>query len=76
LSRDEFGVLIEASADDVEKFEIGTKRIGTTRLTRIARALRVDISTLFGPGDAIDGPAEAVRSSIARVWYTPSRTVH
>jgi transcriptional regulator with XRE-family HTH domain len=72
LSQDQLAVLIEASADDVEKFETGSKRIGT-RLTRIARALGVDIATLFGPGDASDGPAEQLRSPVG---HRLTRTIH
>lgn len=76
LSQNELGVLIEASADDVEEFETGSKRIGTTRLTRIAKALRVDIGALFSPGAATDGRSDSRRSSVACAWHRPSRMIH
>jgi len=60
MSQSDLGALIGATAADIELFETGARRVGTRRIVRIAKALRVDVGAFFGgwgmfePTDAPD----------------------
>jgi transcriptional regulator with XRE-family HTH domain len=73
LSQRELGMAIGASAEDMRQFEAGLKRIGATRLMRIARAFDVDVAVLFESGGARTAKPDGVGG---RVRPTTSRSLH
>ena len=56
MSQSALGEAIGVTFQQVQKYEKGANRVGASRLTQIAKALRVPIKTFFGGDEQEDGP--------------------
>ena len=78
LTQGELAGLIGVTASDMELFELGVRRVGARRITRIAKALRIDVGALFGNWGAVE-PAESpdvLQWSWHGPWRGASRSIH
>lgn len=54
MSQDTLGKSIGVTFQQVQKYEKGTNRIGSSRLHQIARVLNTSVASLFGAEDGLD----------------------
>src|SRR6185369_6519509 len=57
ITQTELGEKVGVTFQQIQKYELGTNRVGSSRLKRIASALRVPISSLFGDDETAQGQA-------------------
>lgn len=74
MSQQALGEQVGVSFQQVQKYERGTNRMGSSRLVQVADVLDVPVSTFFeGLGKAADtgnddGPLNVKASKVARDW--------
>ncbi len=64
MSQPELAHFLGVTAQQVQKYEVGLSRVGSSRLQQIARKLHVPISSLFEP---VASPTRNVTSSTASI---------
>jgi transcriptional regulator with XRE-family HTH domain len=75
LSQQSLGEHVGVSFQQIQKYERGTNRMGSSRLVQIANVLEVPVSSFFegldkagASGKADDAPLDVRASKVARDW--------
>lgn len=75
LSQQSLGEHVGVSFQQIQKYERGTNRMGSSRLVQIANVLEVPVASFFegldksgGAGKADDTPLDVRASKVARDW--------
>lgn len=70
MSQVELGRKVGVSFQQIQKYETGTNRIGSSRLTKFAKVFGIDVSALFGE-QAGGGPSHSGYDPFAEVLVQP-----